>query len=193
MREGLRARDIKILGLKQRVDEITFERDTLQGKLASVDHHLQDARVDSSKYKDLHTESVVALSTAKSEADAFISSYREDVAVTNARAKKLSEEVELELTRFLEHARFISRRKALEDVRARGIDLSNEIKRVKALEEESAALLSSDDGSASGSSSGSEDDEDEGEVPGGRRPLMFQGSRAKPLKAKLLRELHPVK
>nr|XP_016454576.1 PREDICTED: interactor of constitutive active ROPs 2, chloroplastic-like [Nicotiana tabacum] len=142
MKEGLRGRDIEILGLKQHVDEIAAERDTLQWKLTSVEHHLQDAREDSHKYKDLFVNSVAALSAAKSEADALISSYREDAIATNARAKK-----------------------ALEDVYAGGIDLSVEIERVKALEEESAALLSFDDGSANGSANNSKDDEDEGEVP----------------------------
>ncbi|XP_019241834.1 PREDICTED: uncharacterized protein LOC109221851 [Nicotiana attenuata] len=154
MREGLRARDIEILGLKQRVDEMASERDTLQGKLTSVEHHLQDARADSSKYKDLHAELVAALSVAKSEADALISSYREDAAAANAQARN---------------------RQALEDVHVGGIDLSAEIERVKALEEESTVLLSFDDDSASGSASGLEDDENEGEVPEGEEAINIPG------------------
>ncbi|XP_070002693.1 uncharacterized protein [Nicotiana sylvestris] len=88
IREGFRARDIEILGLKQRVDEITSERDTLQGKLTSIEHHLQVVKEDSSKYKDLHAESFAVLSIAKSEMDALMTSYREDVAAANAQSKK---------------------------------------------------------------------------------------------------------
>nr|XP_009782864.1 PREDICTED: intracellular protein transport protein USO1-like [Nicotiana sylvestris] len=110
MREGLRARDIEVLGLKQHVDEIASARDTLQGKLTLAEHHLHDARADSSKYKDLHAESVAALFAVKSEDDALISSYREDAATANAGAKKVSEVAELELTRALEHDRLRSRR-----------------------------------------------------------------------------------
>ncbi|XP_070019718.1 MICOS complex subunit MIC60, mitochondrial-like [Nicotiana sylvestris] len=71
-REGLRAREIEILGLKQRMDEIASERNTLQGKLTSVERCFQDARAD----------------IAKSEADMLISLYRKDAAAANARARK---------------------------------------------------------------------------------------------------------
>ncbi|XP_019229659.1 PREDICTED: uncharacterized protein LOC109210662 [Nicotiana attenuata] len=150
MREDLRVRDTEILGLKQRMDEVSSNKETLREKLTSVEHQLQGAKGESRKYKDLHAESVAELSAAKFDVDALISSYRKDVTAANARARKASEEAKLE---------------ALEDVYAGGIDLSAKIKRVKALEEESTVLLSFDDGSTSGSTSGSEDDEDEGEVP----------------------------
>ncbi|XP_019244432.1 PREDICTED: inner centromere protein-like [Nicotiana attenuata] len=130
MREELRVRDTEILGLKQRMDEVSSDKETLREKLTS------------------------------SEAVELMSSYRKAAAAANARARKVSEEAEHKLSRALEHARLRSRRQTLEDVYAGGIDLSAEIERVKALEEKLAILLSSNDGSASGSTSVSEDDED---------------------------------
>ncbi|XP_070004296.1 uncharacterized protein [Nicotiana sylvestris] len=94
-----------------------------------------------------------------SKSSCALSSYRKDVAATNTRVMKVSEEAELKLSCAFEHARLISLRQAIEDAYAREIDLSADIERTKALEEELATLLSSDDGSSSESTSGSEDDE----------------------------------
>ncbi|XP_019229617.1 PREDICTED: interactor of constitutive active ROPs 2, chloroplastic-like [Nicotiana attenuata] len=156
MREELKVRDTEILGLKQCMDEVSSDKETLREKLTSVECQLQGARGESLKYKDLHAESVAELSAAKSKP---LGSY--------PHTEKML------LLQMLEPGR--SRRQALEDVYAGGIDLSAEIERVKALEEESATLLSSDDDSASNSTSGSEDDEDEGEVPEGEEAVDVLG------------------
>lgn len=68
MKEELRARDSEILELKRHVSEIVFERDTIQGEVASVGHQLDDARAESNKYRDLHTELVAVLSKVRAEA-----------------------------------------------------------------------------------------------------------------------------
>ncbi|XP_070029183.1 uncharacterized protein [Nicotiana sylvestris] len=183
IREELRVRDTENLGLKQCIDEVSCDKETLREKLTSVECQLQGARGEILKYKAIYAELVAELSAAKSEAAVLMSSYRKDVAATNARARKVSKEAELKLSRALEHTRLRSRKQALEDVYVGGIDLSAEIERTKALEEESAALLSSDDGSSSELTSGSEDDEDDGKVPEGEGAWMFRGSRTRPLKA----------
>ncbi|XP_019251610.1 PREDICTED: uncharacterized protein LOC109230600 [Nicotiana attenuata] len=110
MREELRARDSKILELKRYVSEIVPERDTLRGEVVSVGHQLDDARAESNKCKDLHTKLVAALSEVRAEAEAFVSSYKEDAATANAKARKVFEEAELQLTRAVKHARLESRR-----------------------------------------------------------------------------------
>ncbi|XP_070019810.1 uncharacterized protein [Nicotiana sylvestris] len=67
----------------------------------------------------------------------------------NARAREISEEVELKMARSLAHARLEARR-TIEEMHAKGFDLSAEVEEVKALKEESAAPASSDEGSGSG-------------------------------------------
>ncbi|XP_019244314.1 PREDICTED: cingulin-like [Nicotiana attenuata] len=166
-RKELRVRDTKILGLKQHMDEVSSNKEILRESLTSAQCQLQGAREESRKYRDLHVELDAELDAAKSEADALMSSYRKDAASTNARARKVSEEAKLKLSRALEHARLRSRRQAFEDIYAGAIDLLVEIERIKVQEEETATQLSSDGGSANESTSGSEDDEDDGEVPEG--------------------------
>nr|XP_009795796.1 PREDICTED: girdin-like [Nicotiana sylvestris] len=174
MREELRARDTEILQLKWHVSETTSKRDTLHRKVVSIRHQLHDARAESNKYKDLHTELVVALSGAKAKTEALVSSYKEDVVAANAQARKVSEEDELQLTRAVEQAWLESRKQALEDKNAGGIDLSTEIERVKTLEEEVVALLTSE----GESSSGSKNDEDEGKIPEGEEAVEDLGAVA---------------
>ncbi|XP_070010676.1 uncharacterized protein [Nicotiana sylvestris] len=89
IREELRARDTEILELKRHISEIASKRDTLQGKMVSARHQLHDARVESNKYKDLHTELVVVLCGARAKAEELISSYKDDVVTANAWAKKI--------------------------------------------------------------------------------------------------------
>ncbi|XP_070002882.1 uncharacterized protein [Nicotiana sylvestris] len=64
---------------------------------------------------------------AKSKANDLLSSYRDDAAAANARAREIYEEDELKLARTLTHARLEARRKAFEEVHAKGFDLSTEI------------------------------------------------------------------
>ncbi|XP_070017103.1 uncharacterized protein [Nicotiana sylvestris] len=86
MREGLRARDIDILKLKQCVDEIASERDTLQGKLTSVERCLQDTRADGGidlsaeieRVKALKEESATLLSSDDGSASGLASGFEED-------------------------------------------------------------------------------------------------------------------
>ncbi|XP_070010591.1 uncharacterized protein [Nicotiana sylvestris] len=110
MREELRVRDTEILRLKQHMDEMSSNKETLREKLTSVECQLQGARGESRKCKALHAERVADLSVAKSEATALMSSYRKDVVAANARARKMSKEADLKLSRALEHARLRSRR-----------------------------------------------------------------------------------
>ncbi|XP_009788065.1 uncharacterized protein [Nicotiana sylvestris] len=79
----------------------------------------------------------------------------------NARAREISAVAEHKLSYAVNHAHLESRRHTLEEMHAKGFDLSVEIEKVKALEEEAAALLSIDEDSVSDSESG----EDEDEVP----------------------------
>ncbi|XP_070029330.1 uncharacterized protein [Nicotiana sylvestris] len=77
----------------------------------------------------LHAESAAALSVAKSEADAFLSSYRKDAAAANARAREISEEAELKMACALAHVQLEALKKAFKEVHANGFDLSAESKK----------------------------------------------------------------
>ncbi|XP_070019820.1 uncharacterized protein [Nicotiana sylvestris] len=110
MREELRVRDTEILRLKQCVNEVSSDKETFREKLTLVECQLQGVREESREYKDLHAESVAELSANKSEAVSLLSSYRKNAAAANAQARKVSKEVELELSRSLEYAQLRSRR-----------------------------------------------------------------------------------
>ncbi|XP_070021938.1 uncharacterized protein [Nicotiana sylvestris] len=92
MKEELRARDSKILELRQLVSEIVSEIDTLQGEMASVGHQLNDTREESNKYRDLHTELVVALPKVRAKAEELVSSYKDDIATTSLKRKEFDGE-----------------------------------------------------------------------------------------------------
>ncbi|XP_070029491.1 uncharacterized protein [Nicotiana sylvestris] len=154
--EEITAKDAEILELKRCKDSMDLERDTLRGELASTQGLLHGSKEEAHKFQALYVESAAALSMAKSEVDALLSSYQDDVAAANARAREISEEAEIKLARALAHARLDARRKAFEKAYAKGFDLSAEIEEVRALEEKSAAPTTSDEGSASGSGSSEE-------------------------------------
>lgn len=117
--------------------------------MVSIGRFLEDAKDESSKHKDLYTKLVATLSEVRDEAEALVTSHKEDVATTIAQARKVSEEAELCLTRAVEHARLESWRQMFEDINAGGVDLIVEIERVKILEEGVAALLPSESESSS--------------------------------------------
>lgn len=129
---------------------MSFDKETLWEKLTLVESQFQEAREENHRYKDLHVESIGELYVAMSKADTLISSYQEDASTANARSKKVSDEVELELTWAPEYAWLRSQRHVLDDVHIWAIDLSAKIKKVKALEKESVLLHSFDEGWVSG-------------------------------------------
>ncbi|XP_019256432.1 PREDICTED: centrosomal protein of 63 kDa-like [Nicotiana attenuata] len=161
LQEELKTKEAVTLGWKQSMDRLASEKDSLQEQLASTESQLRSAKEEGHKFMELHTEMAAELSNVKSEADAFMSSYRTDAAAANARVREILATTELKLSCTVNNARLESRKKTLEEVHAKGFDLSTEIEKVKALEKEAAALLSTDEDSVSDSESG----EDEDEVP----------------------------
>ncbi|XP_070018271.1 uncharacterized protein [Nicotiana sylvestris] len=95
----------------------------------------------SRKIEELEAKFAVELAKAKSEAEAFISSYRDDAEAANTRSKEISTAAEVNLSCSLYHARRQSRRETLEEVHARGFDLSADIEKAKTLEEEVATAF----------------------------------------------------
>ncbi|XP_070057223.1 uncharacterized protein [Nicotiana tomentosiformis] len=101
---------------------------------------------------------------ATSEAEALVASYRAIAEAANTRAKEISDAAEVRLSRVAEHAGRQSQRETLEEVHARGFDLTADIESAKILEDEAGALLSDDEDCASVSESG-EDEAPEDAAP----------------------------
>ncbi|XP_070045895.1 uncharacterized protein [Nicotiana tomentosiformis] len=113
----------------------------------------------SQKVEELETRLTAELARATSEEEALVASFRANAEAVNTRAKKLSNAAEVRLSRVAEHARLQSRRETLEEVHARGFDLTADIESAKILEDEARALLSDGEDSASESESGGDEDE----------------------------------
>ncbi|XP_070020680.1 uncharacterized protein [Nicotiana sylvestris] len=164
LREELKMKKAETLRWRQGIDSLASEKDTLREQLASIECQLQSVKEVSlargRQIEDLKAKSVAELPKAKSDAATFISSYRVDVEAANTREKEISDVAKVKLSCALDHARRLSRRETLEEVHARGFDLSADIEKEKTLEEEAATLLSNDKDLASGSDSGGDEDED---------------------------------
>ncbi|XP_070022197.1 uncharacterized protein [Nicotiana sylvestris] len=134
------AKDTEILELKRQNEAVTSEKDLLWGELASTQDLLR-----------ISQKEATALSVAKSEADEYVSSYKRDAATANDRVREISEKAEQKLAPAIAHARLQVRRQAFEEASATGVNLSAEIEKSRALEEESAPSTTSDEGSGSDS------------------------------------------
>ncbi|XP_019265226.1 PREDICTED: uncharacterized protein LOC109242819 [Nicotiana attenuata] len=165
LRENLKMKEVETLGWKQHMNCLASEKDTLREQLTSIERQLQNAKEESlarsRTIEELEAKSAAELTKAKYQAEAFESSYRADAKAANTWAQEISIAAEVKLSRALDHARRQSRRETLEEVHARGFDLSTDIDKAKTLEDEAATLLCDGDDFASGSESG----EDENEVP----------------------------
>ena len=93
--------------------------------------------------------------TATANADAMVAVYRSDAEAAQVRAKEVAEAAQARANWVAEHAKCQSRRETLEEIHARGFDLTAEIENAKELEAEARVLAFPDDDD-SGSMSGSE-------------------------------------
>ncbi|XP_070049324.1 uncharacterized protein [Nicotiana tomentosiformis] len=145
------------------MDRLASEKDVVRAQLSSVERQLQSVKVENlaraQKVKELETQLAAELARATSEAEVLVPSYRADAEAANTRAKEIYDAAEVRLSRVADHARRQSRRETLEEVHARGFDLTADIESAKFLEDEAGALLSDDEDSASGSESGGDEDE----------------------------------
>ncbi|XP_070045985.1 uncharacterized protein [Nicotiana tomentosiformis] len=150
--------------------KLTEERDALKllyvqnkEEIMSIRAKLTRAHQDQTelierKVEELETRLATELARATSEAEALVASYRADAEAANTRAKEFSDAAEVRLFCVAEHARRQSRRETLQEVHARGFDLTTDIESAKVSEDEAGALLSDDEDSASGSENGGDED-----------------------------------
>ncbi|XP_070050152.1 uncharacterized protein [Nicotiana tomentosiformis] len=163
LHEEAKMKEAETLGWKQNMDRLASEKDVVQAQLSLVECQLQSIKVENlaraQKVKDLETRLAAELARATSEVEALVASYRADAEAANTRAKEIFDIAKVRLSRVAEHARRQSPRETLEEVHARGFDLTADMENAKVLEDEVGALLSDDEDFASGSESGGEEDD----------------------------------
>ncbi|XP_070048706.1 uncharacterized protein [Nicotiana tomentosiformis] len=129
---------------KEGMDRLAAEKEASRAQLLSAEGQLQGLKEKSSvqarKIEELETR--LASELAKADADAFVAVYRADAEATQVKAKKAVETAKTRAYWVAELAKCQSRRETLEDIHARGFDLTEEIKKAKELEVDAGALAS---------------------------------------------------
>nr|XP_016510101.1 PREDICTED: M protein, serotype 12-like [Nicotiana tabacum] len=151
----------------EKIDQLHEEAEVKEAETLGVK---EEILTRATKIEELETRLAAELAKAmykaekvKAEAEAVVDVYRADAEAANVRAKEIFDAAQVRLSRIAKHAKCQSRRVTLENIHARGFDLTTDIENEKVLEVEAEALLSDDDDS--GSASGSESGEDEDEAP----------------------------
>ncbi|XP_070032573.1 uncharacterized protein [Nicotiana tomentosiformis] len=161
---------------KKNMDRLAYEKEVSRAQLASVEAQLRSSKeralVQAKNIEEFQSRlgSVTSdreilaseLGAAKLEdeiamdnVDATVSIYRSDSEAAQVRAKEVAEAAQAREIWVVEHAKCQTRRGTLEDIHARGFDLSAEIKDAKELEAKARVLAFPDDDDT-GSMSGSE-------------------------------------
>ncbi|XP_070056676.1 uncharacterized protein [Nicotiana tomentosiformis] len=159
------------LGWKEGMDRLAADKEVFRAQLSSAESQLQGIKERSSvqvrKIEELEARLTSELAKAKSEvvkakveADAFVDVYRADAESTQVQARKKAETAQTRANWVAELAKCQSRRETLEEIHARGSDLTEEIKKAKELEAEVGNLASDDDHDDDESKSGSESEEE---------------------------------
>ncbi|XP_070054305.1 uncharacterized protein [Nicotiana tomentosiformis] len=163
------------------MDRFAAKKETARAQLSSIESQLQGVKEKSltqaREIEELEARLAFELAKAKSEAkkakaeaDAIVVVYRASAEAAQAQAREASESAHTRAYWIAELAKCQSRRETLEEIHARGFDLTNEIAKSKEHEAKARALATSDDDDHEGSKSGSENGEDldvEEATPGG--------------------------
>ncbi|XP_070055046.1 uncharacterized protein [Nicotiana tomentosiformis] len=156
---------------KENMDHLAAEKETTLARLSSAEVQFRGLKEKSSaqakRIEELETrlaEANVEIEKTKVMADKSIAMYRADAEAAQMQLREASDR-----ERWInDSAKCQSRTETLEEIHARGFDLSEEIARAKVLEDEAKQLASSDveDDDEEGSRDGS-DEGPEGEVAPG--------------------------
>ncbi|XP_070039853.1 uncharacterized protein [Nicotiana tomentosiformis] len=161
------------------MDRLAAEKEAARAQLSSAESQLQGMKEKSSvqerNIEELEARLASELAKAKSEAekakaevDAFMAVYRADAEAAQVQAIEATETAQTRAYWVDGLAKCQSRRETLEEIHARGFDLTEDIKKAKNLEFDARALAfydDDDDESKSGFESGEELDGEE-TVPG---------------------------
>ncbi|XP_070054026.1 MAR-binding filament-like protein 1-1 [Nicotiana tomentosiformis] len=152
---------------KEGMDRFAAEKETDRAQLSSSETQLQKVKeknlVQAKKIEELEARLASVLAKAESDAekaktyaDALVAIYKADAEVAQVQAREAAESADGRAHWVAELAKYRSRRETLEEIHARGFDLTEEIKMAKELEADAEALVSDDDDDDDGSKSGSE-------------------------------------
>ncbi|XP_070026165.1 uncharacterized protein [Nicotiana sylvestris] len=151
---------------KENVDRLAAEKEVVLAKLLSDKVQLRRVKEKSlaqaKRIEELEVELVEAKAEAgemKISADKSIVVYLADAEAAQVQLREASDRER----QSNDLVRFQSRREALEEIHARGYDLSKEIARAKALEADARLLLSSDDDDGDEANQYGSDNDDEPE------------------------------
>ncbi|XP_070055531.1 KNR4/SMI1 homolog [Nicotiana tomentosiformis] len=175
LREEVDTIRAETLGCKEGMDRLAVEKEIARAQLSSAESQLQGIKekrsVQARKIRELEAMLASKLAKAKSElekakaeADEFVAIYRADAEAAQVEEKKAAETAQTRAYWVGELAKCQSRRETLEEIHARGFDLTEEMKKVIELEADARALDfddDDDDGSKSGSESREEPDGEE--------------------------------
>ncbi|XP_070045624.1 uncharacterized protein [Nicotiana tomentosiformis] len=172
LREEVDMMKAETMGWKESMDRFAAEKETSISQLSSAKSQLRGMKEKSStqakKIAELkarlafeHQKAKSEAEKAKVEADAIMAVYRDDDEATQVQAREAVETAQIRAHWVAELAKCQSRSETLEEIHARGFDLTEEIIKAKELEADAGALASDDDDddddeSKSGSESGEE-------------------------------------
>ncbi|XP_070040497.1 uncharacterized protein [Nicotiana tomentosiformis] len=153
------------------MDYFDAEKETARAQLSSVESQRQGMKerslTQARKIEELEARLASELAKAKYEAekakaemDVIVAVYRADAEAAQVQAREAYESTHTRAYWIAELAKCQSRRETLEEIHARGFDLTNGIAKARNHEAESGALATSDDDDDDGSKSGSENGED---------------------------------
>ncbi|XP_070040371.1 uncharacterized protein [Nicotiana tomentosiformis] len=156
------------------MDHFAAEKEAARAELSSVKSQLRCMKEKSSaqakKIKELEARLASELAKAKSEvekakaeAEAIVAVYRVDAEAAQVQAREVAETAQTQAHWIAEFVKYQSRRETLEEIHARGFDLTNEIIKAKEHEANAKALASSDD----------DDDDDDGSKSGSENGETF--------------------
>ncbi|XP_070046226.1 uncharacterized protein [Nicotiana tomentosiformis] len=152
------------------MDRFAAKIEAARAQLSSVESHLRGMKEKSlaqtKKKEELEARLASELAKAKSkaekaraEAEAIVAVYQADAEAAQVQAREAAETAKTRAHWIAELAKCQSRRETLEEIHARGFDLTDEIVKAKENESDARALVSDDDDD-DGSKSGSENGED---------------------------------
>ncbi|XP_070040606.1 uncharacterized protein [Nicotiana tomentosiformis] len=163
LREEVDVIRMESLRWKEGIDRFAAEKETARAQLSSSETQLQKVKeknlVQAKKIEELEVRLASVLAKAKKAktyADALVAVYRADAEAAQVQEREAAESVDGRAHWVAELAKYRSRRETLEEIHARGFDLTEEIKRAKELKADAEALVSDDDDDDDGSKSGSE-------------------------------------
>ncbi|XP_070037674.1 uncharacterized protein [Nicotiana tomentosiformis] len=176
LREKVDVIKAESLKWKENMDRFAAEKEVARAQLSLAESQLQSLKEKSlveRKTEELKARLATKLAKAeniKADADALVAVYRADAEAAQFHVREVADTARTRLHWINDFSKCQFRRETLEDIHARGFDLSEEITKARELKAEAGALASDDDddgdddddddddGSKSGSQSGEDPD-----------------------------------